>query len=277
MDPVRKAIWYVESRLGDDLTLEGIAAAAGVSRYHLVRVFGMVTGRSVMRYVRGRRLSEAARGLAAGAPDILTLALDAGYGSHEAFTRAFRDQFGTTPEQARAEGHPSPLQLVEPISMDGHLNTTLASPRFVDSPELLLAGVAEHYSYETSANIPAQWQQFGGWVDAFAGPAGGVAYGVVYNADDEGSFDYLAAVPVKDFSRLTANEARLRLAPQRYAVFGCADHVSQIRPVCHAIWREWLPNSGLKAADAPFFELYPEAFDPLTGTGGFEVWLPVQS
>ena len=277
MDPVRKALWYIESRLRDDLTLEGIAAVAGVSRYHLVRAFGMATGRSVMRYVRGRRLSGAAQGLAAGAPDILSLALDAGYGSHEAFTRAFRDQFRMTPERARAEGHPCPLQLVEPIILDGRLNTTLASPRFVDSPELLLAGISEHYSYETSANIPAQWQRFGGWADAFTGPGSGVAYGVVYNADDEGRFDYLAGISVKDFSRLTATEARLRLAPQRYAVFASADHVSQIRPVCHAIWRDWLPNSGLQAADAPFFELYPDAFDPLTGTGGFEVWLPVQS
>jgi AraC family transcriptional regulator len=47
-----------------------------------------------MRYVRGRRLTEAAKVLSDGAPDILTVALDAGYGSHEAFTRAFRDQFG---------------------------------------------------------------------------------------------------------------------------------------------------------------------------------------
>jgi len=44
---------------------------------------------SVMRYVRGRQLTEAARCLASGAPDILAIALEAGYGSHEAFTRAF--------------------------------------------------------------------------------------------------------------------------------------------------------------------------------------------
>jgi AraC family transcriptional regulator len=46
---------------------------------------------------------EAARQLCNGAPDILTIALNAGYGSHEAFTRAFRDQFGLTPEQARGQ------------------------------------------------------------------------------------------------------------------------------------------------------------------------------
>ncbi|MGE5157753.1 MAG: helix-turn-helix domain-containing protein [Gemmatimonas sp.] len=64
----------------------------------MVRAFAAATGFSVMRYVRARRLSEAARALARGAPDILSLALEADYGSHEAFTRAFRDHFGMTPE-----------------------------------------------------------------------------------------------------------------------------------------------------------------------------------
>jgi AraC family transcriptional regulator len=102
MSPVGKAIWFIETHFAGDLSLDEIAKAAGVSRYHLVHAFGFATGQSVMRYVRGRRLTEAARSLAGGAPDILAVALDAGYGSHEAFTRAFRDQFGLTPEAARA-------------------------------------------------------------------------------------------------------------------------------------------------------------------------------
>ena len=84
-----------------DASLADIADASGVSRYQLLRAFGSATGHSVTRDARGRRLSEAARLLAVGAPDILTVALDAGYGSHEAFTRAFRDQFGLTPQAAR--------------------------------------------------------------------------------------------------------------------------------------------------------------------------------
>jgi AraC family transcriptional regulator len=97
MNPVEKALWFVETHFASDIALEDIAKIAGVSRHHMVRAFGAATGRSVMRYVRGRRLSEAARLLANGVPDILTIALEAGYGSHEAFTRAFRDQFGLTP------------------------------------------------------------------------------------------------------------------------------------------------------------------------------------
>ena len=101
MNPAQKALWYIESHLADALTLDEIAAVGGVSRFHMVRAFAEVTGLSVMRYVRARRLSEAARALAGGAPDILNLALEADYGSHEAFTRAFRDHFGVTPEAVR--------------------------------------------------------------------------------------------------------------------------------------------------------------------------------
>src|SRR5467141_1294453 len=118
MNPAQKALWFIESHLADALTLDEIAAIGGVSRFHMVRAFAAATGLSVMRYVRARRLTEAARALAGGAPDILKLALEADYGSHEAFTRAFRDHFGVTPEAVRASTCLDRLKLQEPILMD---------------------------------------------------------------------------------------------------------------------------------------------------------------
>src|SRR6476646_4717369 len=130
MNPAEKALWFIESHLGRELTLDEIAGIAGISRFHMVRSFAAATGLSVMRYVRARRLSEAARALAVGAPDILTLALDADYGSHEAFTRAFRDHFGVTPEAVRAASCVDKLKLQEPIQMDSTVVDTLPVPRF---------------------------------------------------------------------------------------------------------------------------------------------------
>lgn len=57
------------------------------------------------------------------------MALDTGYGSHEAFTRAFRDQFGLPPERVHAQGHLGNLALVEPIRMDQSLLVELDAPR----------------------------------------------------------------------------------------------------------------------------------------------------
>src|SRR3979409_2723569 len=114
MNPAHKALWFIESHLADELTLDEIAAIGGVSRFHMVRAFAAATGLSVMRYVRARRLSEAARALAGGAPDILRVALDADYGSHGAFTRAFREHFRDTPEAVRAETLIDNLKLPQP-------------------------------------------------------------------------------------------------------------------------------------------------------------------
>jgi AraC-like DNA-binding protein len=173
MEPIEKALWFIENRLSGEISLADIARSVGVSSHHLARAFGEATGLSLMRYARGRRLSEAARSLAAGAPDILEVAIGAGYGSHEAFTRAFRQQFGVTPETLRAGGCPNNTQLVEPIRMDKTLLTELDSPRLVHAGELLIAGIGARYTFETNQGIPAQWQRFApniGHVPNQAGP-----------------------------------------------------------------------------------------------------------
>ena len=275
MDPVNKALWYIESHFVEPITLDDVACAGGVSRYHMSRVFGVAIGRSVMGYVRGRRLTEAARALANGAPDILTVALDVGYGSHEAFTRAFREQFGLTPEAFRAQGQLNHIELMEPIRMTQTL-AEIEAPRFENGRILLIAGIGERYTCQSSAGIPAQWQRFLPHFGNVPGQVGRIAYGVSCNQDDEGNFDYICGVEVSDFSKVPADWSRLRIAPQKYAIFAHREHISTIRSTWNTIWNKWLPESGYEAADAPDFERYGEEFDPRTGTGGLEIWIPVK-
>src|SRR5437763_16545577 len=105
MNPAQKALWFIESHLAGELSLDEIAGIAGISRFHMVRAFAAATGLSVMRYVRARRLSDAARALANGAPATLHVALDADYSSHEPYTRAFRDPSGFTPATVGPMAH----------------------------------------------------------------------------------------------------------------------------------------------------------------------------
>jgi AraC family transcriptional regulator len=285
METVRKALWFMEGRFGGEVSLDELSQAAGISRYHFAHVFAMATGQSAMRYMRGRRLSEAARALANGGPDILSVALDFGYGSHEAFTRAFRDQFGMTPESVRAQRHLDNVTLVEAIKMDDALTTTLAPPRIEQGKLLLIAGLGGRYSLDTHQNIPALWQRFQphlgnipGQVFVGGGAKGWRTFGVCYNMDDNGSFDYLAGVEVSGFSSdLPAEFARLRIPSQRYAIFTHREHVSTIHMVGMTIWTKWLPASGYEAVDAPFFEYYGEEFDGRTGMGGFQMWIPIKT
>lgn len=276
MSPANKALWYVEAHLGGALSLDDVAAHSGVSRFHLSHAFLTRTGKPLMTYVRGRRLTEAAHTLARGAPDILAVALDAGYNSHEAFTRAFRDQFGLTPEAVRAQGHVKQLALVEAITMDQSVKGNLPPPRFVDGKPLLLVGISEHYSCQSSAGVPAQWQKFLPHFPNVPGQLDRKAYGAMYNFDDEGNFDYLCGVEVADFSRVPQGWATLRLPAAKYVVFTHGEHISTIRRTWATIWDAWLPSSGHEVADAPHFELYDEDFNSQTGTGTVEIWIPLR-
>lgn len=276
MNPIDRAFWYIESHLTSEVTLDEVAAVSGISRFHLCRAFGIATGLPFSRYLRGRRLTEAARILSNGAPDILSVALDVGYGSHEAFTRAFRDQFETTPEQVRSRRSIDHLALVEPIMLDNSLITTLEPPRSESRKAFLVAGFAERINCETSVGIPMLWQRLGPHFGHVPGEVGKLAYGVCYNGDDAGNFDYMAGVEVRDFSDLPPEFARLRIPEQNYLVFSHREHISTIRRTVNTIWNKWLPESGRHAADGPNFELYPEEFSGDTGLGGLEIWVPMK-
>jgi AraC family transcriptional regulator len=277
MNPAQKALWYIESHLAGPLTLDEISNVAGVSRFHMVRAFAVATGTSVIRYVRARRLTEAARALAGGAPDIFDVALDADYGSHEAFTRAFRDHFGVTPETVRATTRLDKLELQEPILMESTAFENIAQPRFETGKAMLIAGVSERVSTDNGAGIPGLWQRFHQYVQSFPGRIGQAAYGVCCNGDDAGNFDYIAGVEVADFSDLPREFSRVRIPEQRYVVFAHTEHISTIRRSVNTIWNHWLPQSPYKVADAPNFERYDEKFDPATGDGGLEIWVPIKT
>ena len=78
------------------------------------------------------------------------------------------------------------------------------------------------------------------------------------------------------FSSLPADLSRLWIPAQRYAVFSHRDHISRIRSTWHTIFSQWLPESGYEVVNAPDFEQYGEEFDPRTGTGLVEIWIPIK-
>jgi AraC family transcriptional regulator len=276
VNPVSKALWYIESHFAQEVSLEDVAKVSGVSRFYMSRAFATLVGISMQSYLRGRRLSEAARKLADGADDILAVALNFGYGSHEAFTRAFRDQFGVTPESVRANGHVRDLALVPPIRLEQAMATQLAAPRFEDHGPMLVVGLMERYTQATRAGIPAQWQRFIPHIGHVPGQSNADAYGVCYNTDDEANMDYLCGVEVRNFANVPKDLERLRIASHHYAVFEHREHISSLQETYKTIFGQWLPASGYEMADAPLFERYPPSFDGRTGAGGLEVWVPVE-
>jgi len=275
MSLVDKAIWVIERNSMRDLTLNAIAQSCGVSRSHLANAFGSATGMSVMKYLRARRLSEAARTLAASAPDIFAVALEAGYASHEAFTRAFRDQFGVTPERVRDAGSVDGLALVGPLELASRASRALDPPRFQRLDALRVVGLAEWQSFETAIRIPAQWQRFMAYYEAIPARADPIPLGVTRAPDDEGRFEYVCAVEVNAIGNVPTDLVALEIAARRYAVFEHRGNVSAIYDTYAAIWNDALPACGCTVADAPILERHHETFDPRSGEGGLSLWIPL--
>jgi predicted transcriptional regulator YdeE len=151
----------------------------------------------------------------------------------------------------------------------------LGAPRFENSRELLIAGLNESYTFESRRNIPAQWNRFVPHLGKIAGQSGQKSYGVCWNYKAARGFDYLSGVEVSATAKLPAGFTHVRLPQQRYAVFEHRDHVSSIAQTIDAIWTKWAPDCGLKLANSPCFERYTEDFNPKTGVGGMEIWIPL--
>jgi AraC-like DNA-binding protein len=100
---VGSTIDYIEKHLTEEIKLDDIAGAAGYSKYHLNRIFAEVTGQTIHKYIRERRLAESAVRLTSTDISIATIAQDAGYTSQQAYTLAFRQLYHDTPQAYREQ------------------------------------------------------------------------------------------------------------------------------------------------------------------------------
>jgi AraC family transcriptional regulator len=103
---------YIREHINEPLNRERLAAVAGFSVPHFHRVFTAHVGESAASYVRRLRLERAGRKLRMGAVDITEVALAAGYDTHAAFSKAFKQQFGLSPREFRQLGCRAATQLL---------------------------------------------------------------------------------------------------------------------------------------------------------------------
>ena len=274
MSLTRRVLWKIERHIDRELTLAGLAAEFGVSPYHLAHAFGETTGRSLMRYLRARRLTQAADALAEGAPDILALALASGYGSHEAFSRAFKAQFGLTPEALRRRGSTEGLAGESPLDLGPVHGVRLAAPRMHDAPARCYVGVVASLSLGDLQAIPALWQRFSQQWLCMDGRAG-VPCGYGGPIDEDGRFEYGCMVEALPHLSMPRGFERREQPATRYAVFRHRAHVSAVRGSYALILDEMLPACGLTRAPLACLEHHLPGFDPQTGEGGVDLWIPV--
>jgi AraC family transcriptional regulator len=166
---------------------------------------------------------------------------------------------------------------MKPITMSTAPSPELAAPRFETLKPTLLVGLTERYNCQAAGGIPDQWQRFSPHLGTIPNQVGQVAYGAIHRFDAEENFDYLCGVEVRDATAVPQGLTSLPLPAQRYAVFRHSGHVAGVRATCDAIWSNWFPTSGCEPAEAPMLERYGPEFNPTTGMGGLEIWIPIKA
>ena len=101
---IQPVVAYAAGHLDQDVSLAALAHQAGLSVFHLHRVFSAAAGETPKQFTLRLRLGRAAAMLLTSDDSVLDIALDCGFQSHEAFCRAFRKRFGMTPSHYRARG-----------------------------------------------------------------------------------------------------------------------------------------------------------------------------
>ncbi|MFG2921889.1 GyrI-like domain-containing protein [Streptomyces sp. NPDC048305] len=132
---------HVEQHLDEDLDISRLAGALGTTEYHLRRMFSSLAGMPLSEYVRRRRMTVAAGPVVRGEGDLLGIAVRHGYGSTEAFGRAFRAVHGAGPADVRRNGGPlrTQPQLRFRLTVEGSIPM---ETRLVDRAALRLVGHA---------------------------------------------------------------------------------------------------------------------------------------
>ena len=108
---VKKVVDYIETHMNEDLSLDIIANALNYSKFYIARIFMEETKCTVYKYIQGRRLTLAAQKLVETEQPIVEIAYEAHYASQQAFSLAFKQLYGCTPNIYRKNGMFYPNQL----------------------------------------------------------------------------------------------------------------------------------------------------------------------
>ncbi len=100
-EQIQITVNYIEEHISEEIKIEKLARLAALSQFYYQRLFSRLVKKPVNEYIRLRRLARASEYLPDKNRRILDIALEYGFSSHEAFTRAFKNAFGLTPDEYR--------------------------------------------------------------------------------------------------------------------------------------------------------------------------------
>ena len=275
---------WLADHLDDTLDLARLAEVAAMSPYHFHRTYHAMQGETAAETVRRLRLHRAAVELITGELPVPRVARRAGYGSQEAFTRAFKAAYGVPPARYRASFVPSPTatgrsERTGPTGAEDAMDTTTAYQATIrETPALRVAALAHSGDY---INIGSTFER----LMAMAGGQGLLgpwtrSFGVYYDDPASTPREALradACVTLPD-GKVPGGDLQLReIRGGRYAVTLHVGPYAELHFPYTWLYGTWLPKSGEEAAHAPSIEEYlNDARVVPPSELRTEIWLPIR-
>jgi len=282
---LNQLVEYTETHLSERIDVAELAARIGTTEYHLRRMFSSLVGMSLTEYIRRRRMTLAAADIVAGRP-VLETAVAHGYGSTEAFGRAFQAVHGATPAQVRESGGPLSTQQKLRFRLTIEGNTPMDT-RIIDHPAFTLVGHATRvplihegvnpHIAEHIASLPldehARLKALGD-----AQPAGLLQVSADVDPDyTEGSqLTYLHGVALEPSTPRPDDLDVIEVPAGHWAVFTAS---GPYPAVLQSLWAstatDWFPSNPWRLRPGPSIVAIIERADDFS-TATTELWLPVE-
>ncbi|GAA1234509.1 AraC family transcriptional regulator [Prauserella halophila] len=282
---LNRLVSALEDSLGEDLTVDAFARRSGTTEYHLRRMFSSLAGMPVSEYVRRRRMTVAAADVIGG-EDLLTIAVRYGYGSTEAFGRAFRVVHGAGLAEVRRDGGPlrSQSQLRFRLTVEG---STAMDARILERPDFRLIGHAARvplihegvnpHIQNHITSLPAteheRLKQLGN-----TDPAGLLQVSADLDPDyTEGTeLTYLHGVAVDAETPAPDDLDVIELPAGTWAVFRTSgQHPKALQDGFAATATEWFPANPWRLRPGPSIVSILDRADDFS-TATCDIWLPVE-
>lgn len=282
---LNRLVELVEDRLAADLDVTALAGRLGTTEYHLRRMFASLAGMPLSEYIRRRRMTLAAADVIGGG-DLLGIAVRYGYGSTEAFGRAFRSVHGASPGSVRRDGGPlrTQPQLRFRLTVEGNITM---DTRIIERSAFLLVGHAarvqlQHQGVNTQisdhiASLPiAEHARLKALNNVE--PAGILQVSADVDPDyAEGSeLTYLHGVAVAEATLIPDDLDIIEVAPGAWAVFRIeGEYPAALQSAWAATAADWFPSNPWRLRPGPSIVAILSRSDDFS-TATCELWLPIE-
>ncbi|MFF9623798.1 GyrI-like domain-containing protein [Streptomyces griseosporeus] len=283
LERLNQAMEHIERQLGDSIDVGELARVAATSEYHLRRMFSALAGMPLSEYIRRRRLTVAGAEVLAGERTLLEIAVRYGYGSGEAFARAFRAVHGVGPGEARRTGAAlsSQPRMAFRLVVDGSSSMRY---RVVDKPEFNVVG--------EKARVPLVHSGPNQAIIDFVRGIGDRTKGLLEKLSDQEPHGILSVCDDLDPSRAEGTGldyylgaatsasapdgmATLPVPAGTWAVFTSSGPVPEtIQTLWRDVFTEWFPSNPYRSRPGP--EILRTRMSADGREADAELWLPVE-